>query len=350
MLGLLVALASRAERYGDHAGKVIAGQTASDKGGASFVVLQSDTAEDLRGLSVVSSQVAWASGTHGTYLRTGDGGSTWTVGHVAGASELDFRDVEGFSAEVAYLLAAGPGGKSRIYKTTNGGAEWMQQYVMQDGNGFLDCMGFWDREHGMVVGDPIAKQFFLLRTDDGGKQWERILPARMPEAMEGEGAFAASGTCLTVRGGEAWFATGGPGARVFHSGDRGQHWTASETPVVHGNASSGIFSIAFRDAKYGVAGGGDYKRAEMGGPNLAITEDGGRTWKLADISPQKYFSVSTWAGNGLIVAGSGGVGYTQEWPSKSWLLYENINLNAAGAADGLVLAVGPKGKIVKLRK
>ena len=36
----------------------------------------SHTAESLRGVSAVSRQIAWASGTHGTYLRTIDGGHT----------------------------------------------------------------------------------------------------------------------------------------------------------------------------------------------------------------------------------------------------------------------------------
>jgi photosystem II stability/assembly factor-like uncharacterized protein len=73
--------------------------------------------------------VVWASGTHGTYLRTLDGGATWTVAQVAGAENLDFRDVEAFSEDEAYLLAAGPGDQSRIYKTTNGGKSWDLQFT-----------------------------------------------------------------------------------------------------------------------------------------------------------------------------------------------------------------------------
>src|SRR5581483_2136114 len=38
------------------------------------------TDADFRGLSVVNGQVAWASGTKGTYGRTTDGGKTWSVG------------------------------------------------------------------------------------------------------------------------------------------------------------------------------------------------------------------------------------------------------------------------------
>ena len=88
-------------------------------------------------------QLAWASGTHGTYLRTTDGGNTWQPAQVPGAEALDFRDVEAFSADLAYLLSAGPGDQSRIYKTTNAGKTWTLQFTNKNPKGFFDCMAFW---------------------------------------------------------------------------------------------------------------------------------------------------------------------------------------------------------------
>src|SRR5438067_3782904 len=79
------------------------------------------TKENLRGLSAPSGKVVWASGTHGSYVKTVDSGATWKVAQVPGAESLDFRDVEAFSADLAYLLAAGPSEQSRIYKTVDGG-------------------------------------------------------------------------------------------------------------------------------------------------------------------------------------------------------------------------------------
>src|SRR5688500_18412097 len=57
----------------------------------------------LRGISAVSTDVAWASGREGTVLRTVDGGKHWQVIKVPGAGELDFRDVEGFDANTAVV-------------------------------------------------------------------------------------------------------------------------------------------------------------------------------------------------------------------------------------------------------
>src|SRR5262245_43779700 len=54
----------------------------------------------LRGLSVVAPKVAWVSGTNGRFGRTIDSGATWSVGTVAGAEKLDFRDVEAFGDDL----------------------------------------------------------------------------------------------------------------------------------------------------------------------------------------------------------------------------------------------------------
>src|ERR1700674_3253194 len=99
------------------------------------VLEKSNTTENLRGVSVVSSAIAWASGTRGTYLRTTDGGASWSAAQVPGAQALDFRDVEAFSASEAYLLSAGPGELSRIYKTTDGGRNWILQFANPDTKG-----------------------------------------------------------------------------------------------------------------------------------------------------------------------------------------------------------------------
>src|ERR1700730_13441968 len=165
-------------------------------------VLTSHTTESLRGVSAVTQKIAWATGTHGTYLRTIDAGRTWQSAQVPGAGPLDFRGVVAFSADEAFLMSAGPGDQSRIYHTSDGGQHWTLQFTASDPKSFFDSMAFWDSKHGIVLGDPIPAEsgnlkFDLLLTDDG-RTWRPIPPARLPPAKEGEGAFAASNTCLAI--------------------------------------------------------------------------------------------------------------------------------------------------------
>src|SRR6476660_3844698 len=79
----------------------------------------SGTTNGLIAVSPVNPQVVWASGRAGTFVVTTDGGNTWKAGVVPGAELLQFRDVEGVSAKVAYLQSIGVSGDPtdfRIYK------------------------------------------------------------------------------------------------------------------------------------------------------------------------------------------------------------------------------------------
>jgi photosystem II stability/assembly factor-like uncharacterized protein len=118
----------------------------------------SRTTESLRGASAVSQQIAWASGTHGTYLRTTDAGRTWVPAQVPGAEALDFRAVVAFSADEAFLMSAGPGDQSRIYHTADAGQHWQLQFTNTNPKGFFDSMVFWNPTHGLVLGDPIPDE------------------------------------------------------------------------------------------------------------------------------------------------------------------------------------------------
>jgi photosystem II stability/assembly factor-like uncharacterized protein len=234
----------------------------------------------LRGVSAVNERVAWASGSGATVLRTTDGGATWRKLNVT-SETLDFRDIDAIDEQTAYVLSIGNGPQSRIYKTTNAGATWTLQFKNDDPKAFLDAMSFWDANNGIVFGDSVDGKFYILLTDDGGRTWSRVPTVGLPPALENEGAFAASGTNIAVFGKtHAWIGTGaGAKARVLRTTDRGRSWQVADTPLAAAQ-SAGIFSIAFRDAKHGVIAGGDYRKEQEAVDNLAVTNDGGVTWKL----------------------------------------------------------------------
>ncbi|HEV7999643.1 MAG TPA: hypothetical protein VGP63_07175 [Planctomycetaceae bacterium] len=303
---------------------------------------------NFRGLCAVSAQVAWVGGTKGTYGRTTDGGTNWSVGTVPGSTKLDFRDVEAFGEITAYLLSAGPGEESRIYKTTDGGRTWILQFKNAERDAFFDAMAFWDDSHGIALSDPVKRQFPLIVTEDGGMNWKPLVAHDLPPALPNEGCFAASGTCLVAHGThDVWFCTGGAKtARVFHSEDRGQHWTVSDTPIAAGIASAGIFSIAFRDPKHGLILGGDYRKPNDAGSNAAITADGGKTWTSIN-TPFAYRSGVAWAKDRWIVVGTSGSNFSQD-DGATWKLLDRQNYNSvAFTPTGEGWAVGPRGRIAK---
>jgi photosystem II stability/assembly factor-like uncharacterized protein len=301
---------------------------------------------NFRGLCVVSARVAWVSGTKGTYGRTTDAGATWSVGTVPGAAKLDFRDVEAFGETTAYLLSAGPGEESRIYKTADGGKTWVLQFKNPDREAFFDAIAFWDDKHGVALSDPVKGQFQLVTTDDGGANWKRLSGINLPPALPNEGAFAASGTCLVTHcENDIWFCTGGAKtARVFHSNDRGQTWAVSNTPILAGTESAGIFSIAFRDRNHGLIVGGDYRKPDDSGATAAITTDAGKTWTLLG-SPFSYRSCVAWAKDRWVAVGTSGSDYSQD-EGVTWKPLDHNNYNSVGfSPTGEGWAVGPRGRI-----
>jgi photosystem II stability/assembly factor-like uncharacterized protein len=241
----------------------------------------SGTTARFRGVSTVDAKVAWASGAKGTVVKTLDGGATWTRVAVPDSAGLDFRDIEAFDDRTCHVLSIGPGELSRIERTSDGGATWTVSHVNRDPRGFLDAIAFWNPDHGLALGDPVDGRYTILATDDGGRTWAKLPEVGMPPALPGEGAFAASGTCLVVQGERlAWFGTGGgEKARVFRSTDRGRTWAVAETPIRAGSPSRGVFSLAFRDDRHGLAVGGDYKAEADATAVLASTDDGGATWQ-----------------------------------------------------------------------
>jgi photosystem II stability/assembly factor-like uncharacterized protein len=312
----------------------------------------------LRGVSAVSENVAWASGAKGTVLRTVDGGETWTKVNVPGAEALDFRDVQGFDANTAFVLSIGPGEQSRIYKTTDGGKSWQLQFTNKDPKAFYDCFAFWDSKHGIAVSDSVDGKFPLIATSDGAT-WNPVAIKSMPAALPNEGAFAASGTCIATFGKkDVWFGTGGPAARVFHSADRGVNWTVAETPILHGEASQGIFSVAFLSRKNGVAVGGDYQHPFTTERNSAITRDGGKSWSLPQILPNGYRSGLSRAGKELwISVGPGGADYARDgehwWrpgvENRELLQGDAVEYNSISCSHKICWVVGPHGRIGRLR-
>ena len=285
----------------------------------------SGTTRGLIAVSPVNSRVVWASGRGGTFVVTVDGGQTWRAGVVPGAEALQFRDVQGVSDRVAYLLSIGNGTDSRIYKTTDGGATWTMQFQNQNPDAFYDCFAFWTSKRGIAHSDSVNGRFPDLRTIDG-TTWQDI-GDNLPAALPGESSFASSGTCVAAQGkNNAWIVTGGASpSRVLATRDGGDTWTAYNSPL-RGSPSAGIFTVAFRDAFHGMIGGGDLDPTAPPFDQTATSSDGGKTWTITNAQP----NIGTVFG--LSYAGELGIGRGSEGED-----------NNQASANQRVVVTGPGG-------
>ena len=318
-----------------------------------WTVQTSGVTQRLRGVSAVSERVAWASGAGATVLRTTDGGLTWQKLNVT-TDTLDFRDVDAIDPQTAYVMSIGNGPASRIYKTSDAGKTWNLQFKNEDPKAFLDAMSFWDAKHGIAFGDSVDKQFYILTTVDGGHTWSRVPATNLPPAQENEGAFAASGTNIAVFGkSHAWIGTGAATkSRVLRTSDGGRTWQVADTPLASG-PSSGIFSIAFRDAKHGVIAGGDYRKEQEAVDNLAMTNDGGVTWTLVK-GLSGFRSVVGYVPGSktptLIALGPSGGDYSRD-DGQTWKPIDGPGFDTLSFAPGKQFGwgAGNEGKIAQLR-
>ncbi|MGN9911394.1 WD40/YVTN/BNR-like repeat-containing protein [Phytohabitans sp. LJ34] len=321
--------------------------------GYSWKLAETGSTARLRGLDVVSAKVAWASGSAGTVLRTVDGGRTWAQVGPPDTADLQFRDIEAFGADRAVALSIGEGEASRVYATGDGGRTWTEAFRNDDPRAFYDCMAFFDHRRGLALSDPVDGRFRIASTVDGGRSW-RVLPAdRMPDALAGEFAFAASGTCLVTSGPFAFFATGGGAtARVFASPDGGRRWKAADSPVPSG-ASAGIYSLAFRDPWHGIAVGGDFAAPTAAPDGAATSRDGGRTWQVARTVPGEYRSGAAWVPwrwNTALAVGPTGSDVSRDG-GRTWTRFDTGSFDAVDCApDGTCWASGEQGRLARLRK
>ena len=322
-----------------------------------WTVQTSSIDTNLRGVSAavftdshyVPTPVVWASGSNGVILQSKDAGKTWKRLRVQGGDALDFRSIQAWDATTAYVMSSGEGDKSRIYKTTDGGANWKLQYTDKRKELFLDALVCISEIECFAVGDPIDGKFVILHTRDS-QNWTQLPSDHMPVALPDEGAFAASGTCVAVfKYRDIYFVTGGPAARVFHSNDAGYSWAVNSAPIVSGNASSGIFSIAVWD-KALVVVGGDYKDPGSSRGVAAYSADQGKTWKLAERQPGGFRSaVARIDEKYLVAVGPNGEDVSDD-DGAHWRHTDSLNLNAlAGLRYGYAWAVGPNGTIARLK-
>lgn len=302
----------------------------------------------LRGVSATSPNVVWASGSDGTIIRTQDAGKTWRRLTIPDAEKLDFRDIDAVDDRTAYALSIGNGESSRIYKTTDAGLTWTLQFRNTVAKAFYDAMAFRDAARGFALSDSVDGEFVILRTADRGAHWTRIPPSAFPPAMPGEGAYAASGSNVVVRGDRVWIGT--TASRILRSTNGGRSWSVEKTPLATG-PSAGIFSVAFRDDLHGIVVGGDYKKERDATDNAATTADGGRRWAaVAGLSGYRSGVAYVPSRSGTLIAvGPSGTDLSRD-DGRSWSALSGPGFHAVscGPRSAVCWAVGEKGAVARL--
>jgi photosystem II stability/assembly factor-like uncharacterized protein len=335
---------------------------------AQWTLQVSNTTASLRGIHALGNGIAWASGTGGTVLRTTDNGTTWTrCATPPDAEKLDFRGVQAFDANIAIVMSSGKGGLSRLYKTTDGCRTWKKVFDDPDANGFFDSLRLVTGKQMYLLGDPVDGKFSMFYSQDSGSTWF-IADDPGLDAAHDAGAFAASNSSLVNVGPFLIFGTGGPRAAIYASRSRcdpakpdacSMFWEARDTPLAHGPAAAGIFSVAGRFSTNAagkmsaleVAVGGIYDKPDEATAAAAASRDGGATWTLAQTQPHGYRSAVVYdkSTGAWISVGPNGTDVSND-DGRTWRALKPSATDAPDAdrnwnALSLPFVVGPKGRI-----
>ncbi|MBK8520170.1 MAG: oxidoreductase [Chitinophagaceae bacterium] len=309
----------------------------------SVKLLNSGSKASLRGLSVVSDEVVWVSGSAGSVGRSVDGGETWNWTTVKGFEKADFRDIEAFDKNTAIIM--GIADPAYILKTTDGGQNWKVVFKDTTKGMFLDAMEFWNEQSGIVIGDPLGDKIFIARTFDGGENWQGIPAANIPAADKGEAFFASSGTNVRkLSKQEAVFVSGGLRARLFIRDKK------IDLPLIQGKESTGANSIAVKNKKCLVIVGGDFNAKDDTTKNCVLTSDGGKSFTTPVSGPHGYRSCVEYLGKkNWISCGLNGVDYsTDEGKNWEWISKDSFHAVRKAKKGKAVYFSGGGGRIGKL--
>jgi len=296
----------------------------------------------------------------GVYKST-DGGQTWAHMGLTGSKHINRIVIHPDNDDVVLVAAVGPifgpGGDRGVFKTTDGGATWRPVLQVDADTGANDLAisqsdpdilfaSTYQRRRTQCCMNGGGPGSGVWKSTDGGETWTR-LEGGLPTGPMGriaidvyrgtpnivyalvEGESPARGGGAGARGGgggAAGFARGGGGGApdpdnptgLYRSNDGGETWQLMSNT----NPRPMYFSQVRIDAT-------NPDRIYMGGVNLHMSIDGGRTFETSAAQAIHSDFHAIWVDpnnpNHIMIGGDGGVAASYDM-SQTWIQYPNLPL------------------------
>ena len=302
----------------------------------------------VRALEVENDSTCWFAGSKNKFGYTNDFGETWKENVIKyDTFNLEFRSI---SVTTNYIFILSIGSPALLFKINKKTLNYKLVYNETTEKAFYDSMQFWDDENGIAVGDPTENCMSIIATKDGGNTWNKIACENLPIAVEGEAAFAASNTNITLANDMAFIATGGKEANILVGSDYGKNWEKYKTPIIQGEKMTGIFSVDNLSVDTIVIAGGNWSSKESTVKAMAITVDG-NNWKIKENNPG-YISCIQFVPKtkNLIACSTTGIYYSEDL-AESWVkVSEEGYYSFQISKNGEFLYLSGKNKLMSVDK
>ncbi len=267
-------------------------------------------------LDFVSSRVGWAVGTHGTIMRSVDGGVTW--GRQWSGTLNDIHAVAAIDAQTAWAV----GQDGLILKTVNAGRTWRSQASLTTRTFYAITA------HSSNAACAVGHRGVVRLTSDGGKTWRRGYSKTVRPLFS---------TTFVTRS-KGW-ACGGTG-RILVTSDGGRTWRQQ-----HSKVNSSLHAISFFDETRGLA---------LGQGVALFTRDGGRVWQRSPVrNAPNVRAAHMVTGRVAYAAGAAGCFLKSNDGGRNWTKRTVSLAGMCGALDatanGIVWAGGVGGQVVRSR-
>lgn len=301
----------------------------------SWVPKSKNITGDLIAVFFTSSDKGWVAGDDGYLASTTDGGNTWNrvaLNTTENINEIYFRNEDN-----GYLVAG-----RKFFITRDAGRTWQDIRIYRTGEfgggrpEFLSIR-FSDKKRGYVVGsvlrksgdDEVVVDSLLMRTEDGGDTWRRIVVPTKTELFH-----------VDFNGNSNGWIVGDNGV-ILATTDSGSTWSKQTS-----GTTMPLYNVDFRDDREGYVVGK--------GGTILRTSNGGSTWEKVVTSFRDTFMRVDFADdkNGWIV-GYGGSILRSTDKGRTWVRQES---SSRSHLYGLFMdkkfgwAVGAKGTVLYSKK
>ena len=307
-----------------------------------LLIKSTGTKTSIRGLSVVSDNIIWASGSNGMVAKSIDGGEHFIWQQVPQFEKKDFRDIEAFDSNTAIIMCIAE--PAYILKTIDGGKNWKTVFFDSTKGMFLDAMYFKDENNGVVIGDPINEKPFMAFTSNAGETWTTATAFKPQILLEGEAFFASSGTNISMnKKGEYCYVSGGKSSNLFINE------TKYPLPLIQGIQSTGANSIAIYKNKVIIVGG-DFIKENDTTKNCTLFNLKKNEFITPSTYPSGYRSCVTFINkNTVLTCGLNGIDLSKD-AGLNWKKISNEGFHVVQKAKNgkVIFLAGSKGRIAKM--